>query len=85
MQEAMDESARFYKELVDTFLTHKDKIRSFGADNDAVIRSYIYGLEQWIYGHVAWYPETNRYFGQNVEEIMRTRRVQLRRELDAMN
>ena len=78
MQQAMDEAAIFYKGLVETFLSHKDKIKSYGPDNDAAIRSYIYGLEQWIYGHLRWYLETNRYFGGTVDEVMRTRRVEVK-------
>ena len=78
-QEAMDETAVLYKALTDVIVSHKDKVKSFGPDVDANVRTYIYGLEQWIHGHAAWYMETKRYFGDGVEEMARTRRVQVKK------
>ena len=82
-QSAMDEAAEIYKELGNTALSHKGKIKSFGSENDTAIRSYIHGLEQWVCGHAPWYLESRRYYGEKVEEVKKSGKVRLKGYLNA--
>ena len=74
----MDEAAEIYKELANTMLSLKDEIQSFGPENDRSIRSYIYGMEQWVCGHAPWYLETKRYYGEKNEEVRWSRKIQFK-------
>ncbi|KAL5518434.1 hypothetical protein ACEPAH_116 [Sanghuangporus vaninii] len=78
-QDAIDESGKLYKRCIDTFLTCKATLRSFGPEADEMIRGYVYGLEQWISGHNAWTLETRRYFAEGDDEDKHTGVVKIAR------
>ena len=54
------------------------EIKSYGPEVDAAIRSYVHGMEQWVYGNIVWSFDTERYFGSNHEEVKRTLVVKLK-------
>ena len=62
--------------FVRTIQSSAAEIKSFGPEVDAAIRSYLHGIEQWVYGNVAWSLETGRYFGSD-DEVKRTLVVKL--------
>ncbi|KAI5122525.1 hypothetical protein M0805_005252 [Coniferiporia weirii] len=77
LNEAMDYVEVQFKEFMDTFISSKAEIRSYGPEVDAAIRSYIFGMEQWVIGNIMWSFDTQRYFGTEHEEVKRTRVVRL--------
>lgn len=56
----------------------KTEIKSYGPEVDAAIRSYVYGLEQWVYGSTMWDFDMTRYFGIDNKEVQRTLIVKLK-------
>ena len=62
----------------------KSEIKSYGHEVDAAIHSYIYCLEQWIYGNNMWSFDTFRYFGIDNMEVKRSLMVELRAPKFAM-
>ena len=71
-QEAMDRVSELYKGCADTFPNCKSSIRSFGPQIDEMVRTYIFGLEQWVSGHNFWQISTRRFFGDETEEVKHT-------------
>ena len=69
MQEAIDKTAELYKDRADTIIACKSAMRSFGAEVDEMIRTYIKGLEQLVCGNNSWSLDTPRYFGDQREEV----------------
>ena len=63
--------------FVGTMQSSAAEIKSFGPEVDAAIRSYVRGIQQWVYGNVAWSLETERFFGGDHEEVKRTLMVKL--------
>lgn len=62
---------------MDQFLSDKAALPSFGPGVDADVKAYILGLEYWIIGNIHFSYEGPRYFGDDREEIRRTRVVRL--------
>ena len=54
------------------------EIKSYGPEVDAAIRSYVHGMEQWVYGNIEWSFDTQRYFGSDHEEVKRSLVVKLK-------
>ncbi|TFK49911.1 terpenoid synthase [Heliocybe sulcata] len=78
LQEASDYTGVHFKNLVDTFMANKRRLRSWGPAVDRDVALYMVGMENWIIGNVEWSLVTQRYFGAEVEEVKRTRLVKLR-------
>jgi hypothetical protein len=74
-QEAIDHSGLLVKAQIDLFIEGEASIRTFGVDVDPKVGAYIMGLEQWIVGSTNWSFDAGRYFGQNAENVKKTRVV----------
>ena len=69
MQEALDHTGIVFSELIDKFLSAKQRIRSFGEDTDRMVKLYIEGMEDWIAGNIHWSYDCGRYFGNTGQEV----------------
>ena len=83
IQTAMDQTGKMYAGFKDTYQSSKEKISTFGPETDEAIRSYTYGLEQWVYGNLVWSFDCQRYFGEGHEEVRQTGIVKLEHGLCA--
>ncbi|TFY71414.1 hypothetical protein EVG20_g1594 [Dentipellis fragilis] len=78
IQEASDYTGRQYQKLMDGFVADKAQLRSFGADVDKNVMTYIESMQHWPIGNLVWSFETPRYFGAAREQILKTRVVVLK-------
>lgn len=69
MQESLDHTGIVFSELIDKFLSAKQRIRSFGEDTDRMVKLYIEGMEDWIAGNIHWSYDCGRYFGNTGQEV----------------
>ncbi|KAF8501379.1 isoprenoid synthase domain-containing protein [Russula emetica] len=77
LQTASDIIGAHYAELMEIYLTDRERLPSFGPQIDGDVRLYIRAMENWPIGNLEWSFETNRYFGPLHDEIRRTRLVVL--------
>jgi hypothetical protein len=77
LQTASDIIGARYAELMEHYLADRERLPSFGIENDADVRLYVRAMENWPIGNLEWSFETNRYFGPLHDEIRRTRLVVL--------
>ena len=77
VQEAMDKAGSMIVNRYTDFERVRRQLPSWGATIDAQIETYINGLASGIIANAVWSFETPRYFGDEREEVKRTRRVTL--------
>lgn len=77
LQTASDLIGTHYAELMEHYLTDRERLASFGPQIDVDVRLYVRAMENWPIGNLEWSFETNRYFGPLHDEIRRTRLVVL--------
>ena len=77
LQGAADAVGVHFKSLIDTYLSTKAALPSWGAKVDGEVQQYAMAMENWVIGNLNWSFETQRYFGHARHEIRRTRVVQL--------
>lgn len=77
LQQAFDFVGLKFRDLMEKFLVDKERLRSFGPQNDPQVHQFVAALEHWIIGNLVWSFETQRYFGPQHEEIRRTLVIQL--------
>ena len=77
VQEAMDKAGQMIVNRYSDFERVRRQLPSWGATIDAQIETYINGLASGIIANAVWSFETPRYFGDEREEVKRTRRVTL--------
>ncbi|THH10890.1 hypothetical protein EW145_g1025 [Phellinidium pouzarii] len=83
IQQAFDYAGAEFQSLVSQFIKDKLALPSFGAAVDADLKYYIAGLESWVSGHLQFSFETQRYFGEDREEVKKTLIVKLLKQDDA--
>ncbi|KZT30219.1 terpenoid synthase [Neolentinus lepideus HHB14362 ss-1] len=70
LQGAVNYAGNLVKEYIETFVDNERMLPSWGdARIDEDVRVYVHGLRDWIVGSIHWAFETDRYFGQNTEEV----------------
>ncbi|KZT01964.1 terpenoid synthase [Laetiporus sulphureus 93-53] len=69
VQTAMHAAGALVKETVQTFLANEHMFLSQGQPVDKDVRRYIQGLRDCIVGAVHWLYETDRFFGDNGDEV----------------
>lgn len=78
VQEAANWIESKFKELLQTYLQAKGRMRSFGPDVDTMVGVYLRGAEQWVGGNLAWSFDCQRYFGTRHIEIKETLKVNIK-------
>ena len=80
---AMRWIGHYHDHILDLFLAHSDpsselsKMPSWGPQVDEDLRRYIDGFGNWVRGADCWGFESERYFGRDGAEVMKTRRLAL--------
>ncbi|KAG8902020.1 hypothetical protein FRB99_004869 [Tulasnella sp. 403] len=69
LQTAMDFSGYLVRESITTYLTCKAQLPSWGPYVDKDVRAYLEVLEDWMVGGFYWSLESQRYFGEDVEDV----------------
>lgn len=77
LQQAVDHIGEVFKSLTDQYNSSKEQLRSWSPEVDRDVLRFCSAMEYWVSGNLNWSFETPRYFGQDGEEIKRTRLVQL--------
>ncbi|KAH7884649.1 terpenoid synthase [Phlebopus sp. FC_14] len=77
VQDAMDRAGVVFGELMDRYLRDKCRIRSWGPEIDEDVAQYMDAIGYWVVGNLQWSFETPRYFGDQREEVLRTRRIDM--------
>ena len=72
LQESINFVADFVKERYHAYAVEKEKIPSWGSKVDQDAATYVTSMEQWVIGFLRWSFSTERYFGTNGEDIMKT-------------
>ncbi|KAJ8474148.1 hypothetical protein ONZ51_g7404 [Trametes cubensis] len=76
---AMRWIGHYHDHLLDLFLAHCDpsselfKMPSWGARVDSGLKRYVEGLGNWVRANDSWSFESERYFGRDGSEVMKTR------------
>ncbi|KAI0077886.1 terpenoid synthase [Panus rudis PR-1116 ss-1] len=78
LQTASDLVGIKFNELMQTFISGKQGLPSWGPSTDNAVQAYIRAMEHWVVGNLDWSFETQRYFGAVHREVKRTRVVVLR-------
>ncbi|KAJ6555571.1 terpenoid synthase [Mycena vulgaris] len=76
-QQAMNWISDLHDDIVKEFLDAWDSLPTFGGPVDREIRTYVDGLGNWVRANDAWSFESERYFGKQGLEVMRSRTVNL--------
>ena len=77
VQEAMDKAGQMIVDRYADFERVRRQLPSWGATVDVQIEAYVNGLASGIIANAVWSFETPRYFGNEREEVKRTRRITL--------
>ncbi|KAJ7798178.1 terpenoid synthase [Mycena leptocephala] len=75
VQEAMNWISDLHDKLANDFLETWNDVPTFGGPVDREVRIYLDGLGNWVRANDTWSFESERYFGKQGVEIMRTRTV----------
>ncbi|AKF85685.1 Terpene synthase family, metal binding domain [Myxococcus fulvus] len=60
MEEAIRRATRMYDEMLERFVALERRLPSFGAEEDAALRLYVVGLEDWLQGYEDWFREDSQ-------------------------
>lgn len=89
LQEAIDRSGELFKSMVQRFVTDKKELmarpfstRGYSHSVDVGVMKCIEAMETMITGYIGWSFDTPRYFGNDFQEVLKTRIVKLH---DSMN
>ena len=77
LQGAVDFVGELCKQAIDRFNYARSCLPSWSPQIDRDVDVYADGLANWMVGSLHWSFETERYFGKDGLEVMKTRRVQL--------
>lgn len=81
LQQASDHVGVHFKTLLDSFLSDKAQLPSWGPELDHAVSQFVMAMESWAVGNCEWSFATLRYFGPEREEVKKTRVVRLRPKL----
>ncbi|KZS86919.1 terpenoid synthase [Sistotremastrum niveocremeum HHB9708] len=74
-QSAIDYIARCYMQLRDRFLAGFDDLPSWSSTIDKDVKSYIWGVGNWVTANIEWSFESERYFGTHGKDIRESRTI----------
>ncbi|KDQ61070.1 hypothetical protein JAAARDRAFT_125196 [Jaapia argillacea MUCL 33604] len=77
LQSAIDHIGDMCRDTINTFIANQAKVPSWGTEVDKDVAAYVQGLQEWIVGSLHWSFQTKRYFGDNGQEVKKTRIVNL--------
>ncbi|KAG8926677.1 hypothetical protein FRC03_011428 [Tulasnella sp. 419] len=77
LQQAMDFAGQLVNDRVDLYTATKAKLPSWGPEIDAELPKYFQVLEDWMTAGFYWSLESKRYFGDQVDQVRKTLRVDL--------
>ncbi|KAF9002156.1 isoprenoid synthase domain-containing protein [Cyathus striatus] len=78
LQAALDWLGAFVEDLVKRFLANVSDLPSWGKDVDERLKVYVDGLGYWVRGNDCWCYETKRYYGDDGDDVRKTRYITLR-------
>lgn len=89
LQEAIDRSGELFQSMVQQFLADKKDLmarpfstRGYSHSVDVGVMKCVEAMETMITGYIGWSFDTPRYFGNDFQEVLKTRIVKLH---DPMN
>ncbi|EIW77853.1 terpenoid synthase [Coniophora puteana RWD-64-598 SS2] len=79
LQAAVDHVGEMFSQKMEGCMRGRAMLPSWGVKVDADVERFFDALDQWVVGNLEWSSQSPRYLGPEHEEIMRTRRVVLRK------
>ncbi len=77
LQTSADLVGEHFKVLINSFLSSKARLPSWGPEWDPVVSQFVMAMESWVIGNLEWSFETQRYFGPYRAKIKETLIVEL--------